>query len=254
MVNVVQIKWQVKLIFSKLNLIGILAESKNNLLAWQRFWRSYKQYDDLLPVGRKLSDEKLYPCIGDDTVLTPIEPTYYFQDSWAFEQIINRMPASHVDIGSHHTFVAHLSKVLPVTMVDIRPLALEMPSIRFQEGSILSLPYADQSLDSVSSLCVVEHIGLGRYGHGDPLDPDGTEKALEELKRVIAPNGYLYISLPVDDRNTTYFNAHRAFSEQYILDLFGNFDVVEKRYIYGKRFVKVIGNGFGVACYVLRKK
>ncbi|MCW5211926.1 DUF268 domain-containing protein [Desulfobulbus sp. TB] len=162
------------------------------------------------------------------------------------------MPKSHVDIGSHHTFVAHLSKVLPVTMVDIRPLALDMLSINFKKGSILSLPYPDNSLDSVSSLCVVEHIGLGRYG--DPLDPDGTEKALQELKRVITPSGYLYISLPVDDRNITYFNAHRAFTEQYILDMFPDFDVVEKRYIYGYQFCTALKNEFGTACYALRKK
>ena len=58
---------------------------------------------------------------------------------------------------------------------------------------------------------MVEHIGLRRYG--DPLDPDGTVKAMAELKRIVIPGGDLYISVPVDEMNRIYFKAHRAFCE-----------------------------------------
>lgn len=83
-------------------------------------------------------------------------------------------------------------------------------------------------------MCVVEHIGLGRYG--DPLDTFGTEKAIAELKRVIAPSGYLYLSVPIDVENRTYFNAHRAFSEQYLFELFNPFTIVEKKVYFWKQF------------------
>lgn len=248
-----QAKWFSKLMLNKLNPLRMFVAWRSNLLAWLRFWKSYREYNQLLVrEGGSLADEKLFPCIGDVTASTPIEPTYFYQDSWAFEQIIKKQPASHVDIGSHHTFVAFLSKVIPVTMVDIRPLSLDMESIRFKKGTILSLPFESHSLASVSSLCVVEHIGLGRYG--DPLDPAGTEKAIAELIRVVSPGGYLYISMPVDSKNVTYFNAHRAFTEDYVAGLFEEFEIVDRRYIYGKRFVDNIGSGFGVACYALLKK
>jgi len=225
---------------------------------WLCFWRTYLGYVALLSpdrvnraTTRKLLLRHLYPCVQDATANHEIEPIYFYQDAWAFELIVRAQPAQHIDVGSHHKFVALLSKVVPVTMVDIRPLSLELPSLQFRAGSICNLPYATNSIISVSSLCVIEHIGLGRYG--DLLDPQGTVKVLRELQRVVRPNGDLYLSVPLDDENLTYFNAHRAFTEQTLLDLFEPFTVVEKRYIFGTRFSEVRGQGFGTGCYHLRK-
>jgi len=221
-----------------------------SLGAWRRYWKSYYGYKNLTPLSMQPRLEHLFPCLGDDTSETSIEPIYFYQDSWAFEKIVQQQPESHIDVGSHHKFVALLSKVVPLTMVDIRPLSLPLDSIKFLEGSILDLPFEDGSVSSLSSLCVVEHIGLGRYG--DPLDPYGTEKAIKELKRCVAPGGDLYISLPIDDQNRTYFNAHRAFNEEYMKELFKPFVVEEKCYIFGNRFTKKREAGFGTGCYHLR--
>jgi hypothetical protein len=192
-----------------------------------------------------------YPCIWDATKITTIEPTYFYQDSWAFELIVKAMPSSHVDIGSHHKYVALLSKVVPVTMVDIRPLSLPLESLKFQKGSILDLPFADNSISSLSSLCVIEHIGLGRYG--DPLDVSGSLKACKELSRVIALGGSLYISVPIESNPKTYFNAHRSFREDDFLCLFQDFAVLHKAYIYGESFTEKRRDSFGVGCYHLIK-
>lgn len=219
--------------------------------AWIRFWKSYARYRQLATIDHRPELGFLYPCLNDDTDETAIEPTYFYQNAWAFERILHSNPDCHVDVGSHHTFVALLSKALSVTMVDIRPLSLPLDTLDFRKGSILDLPYEDRSLESVSSVCVVEHIGLGRYG--DPLDPAGTEKAIAELKRVVRVGGHLYVSLPLDDRNRLYFNAHRAFAESYVLSLFDPFLVVDKRYIYGNVFSSEPGKGFGTGCYQLRR-
>lgn len=82
----------------------------------------------------------------------------------------------------------------------------------------------------MSSICVLEHIGLGRYG--DKIDAQGTENAIKEIKRVLKPFGNLYISVPVSNQNIVYFNAHRVFSKNYILTLFKNFKLIEEKYIY----------------------
>lgn len=219
--------------------------------AWRAFWNSYQNYSKMTLPDDQPSLAYLYPCIYEATATTEIEPIYFYQDAWAFEHIVNAKPSYHVDVGSHHKYVALLSKVLPVTMVDIRPLSLPLESLSFCQGSILDLPYEDGTVPSVSSLCVVEHIGLGRYG--DPLDPNGTEKAIAELKRIVAPGGDLYLSIPLDDENRTYFNAHRAFSETYLISLFESFDIVEIRYIYGKHFTNERHKGFGIGCFKLQK-
>lgn len=224
---------------------------RRGLAAWYRFWDSYQRYKQLAPSNRQPLPKHLYPCLGEDTAETPIEPIYFYQDTWAFEKIVKQRPSQHIDVGSQHKFVALLSKVVPVTMVDIRPLSLPLDTLDFKPGSILELPFEDGSIESLSSLCVVEHIGLGRYG--DPLDPNGTEKAIQELKRIVKPGGDLYLSLPLDDDNRIYFNAHRAFLEEYIFKLFHPFKLVEPRYIYGQEFCEQRQSGFGIGCYHLKR-
>ena len=138
-------------------------------------------------------------------------------------------------------------------MVDIRPLSLPMTSIKFRKGDILQLPFADQAIDSLSSICVIEHIGLGRYG--DTLDPNGTEKAAHEIDRVLNVGAHFYFSVPVEKENKTYFNAHRSFNEQYLLSgLFANYTVQDRKYIYGYEFSENLREEqFGIGCYHLLK-
>ena len=60
----------------------------------------------------------------------------------------------------------------------------------------------------------LEHIGLGRYG--DQLDPDGWSKALASLARLLQPQGYLLLSVPIGIQRVQ-FNAHRIFHPTTVL-------------------------------------
>jgi SAM-dependent methyltransferase len=207
---------------------------KKDLLAWKHFWQSYHRYRDMAQDAGKPTIKDLFPCLGDDLSTTPIEPIYFYQDAWAFERIIRRRADHHVDIGSHYKFVSLLSKAVPTTMVDIRPLSLPLDSIRFLHGSILELPFEDNTVDSLSSLCVIEHIGLGRYG--DPLDPLGSEKAIKEICRVLSPRGHAYLSFPVGRKNMVQFNAHRIFSLDYIHEITQPLSIIDQGFIIGSSF------------------
>ncbi len=201
----------------------------------------------------KLPLENLKPCIFEKTDTTLVDPVYFYQDSWCTKKIFDNKPEHHYDIGSKAEMIGIISQFVPTTMIDIRPVNLHMPGFSFQTGNILHLPFTDNSLGSVSSICVVEHIGLGRYG--DTLDPHGSEKALTELKRVLAPGGNLYISVPVDNYNKIYFNAHRAFTRDYILHLLKPLHLEEEKYIYGRELYDAYdpSHGFGTGLYHVRK-
>lgn len=214
----------------------VLSFWRKKIYSWLRFWKSYKQYKEMAKIKDGSLLNNLYPCLGEDTAETFIEPTYFYQDSWAFEKIVNRQPKYHVDIGSHHKFVALLSKVVPLTMVDIRPLSLPLESLQFKQGSVLELPFEDNSIDSLSCLCVVEHIGLGRYG--DPLDPDGSEKSIAELSRVLAPGGCLYLSVPVGNQSLVAFNAGRVFSIDDLKKLIHPLVIKDSAFIVGRSLQK----------------
>jgi hypothetical protein len=222
--NLKELRWMLNYWLSSASPHRILRTWLNSLSAWRRFWISYREYQTLVSTRAgavpEASIKYLYPCVHDASATTVIEPIYFYQDAWAFEHITRQRPAWHVDVGSHHKYVALLSKIVPVTMVDIRPLSLPLDTLVFRAGSILDLPYEDETVPSLSSLCVLEHIGLGRYG--DPLNPDGTVEAVQELKRVVAPGSDLYVSVPLDVETRTYFNAHRAFLESDFLSFFRN--------------------------------
>ena len=144
--------------------------------------------------------------------------------AWATRRIIDRNPKIHVDIGSSVVFISTLTAMIPVVFLDYRPLRAKVGGLIGVAGDILSLPFADDSLGSLSCLHVAEHIGLGRYG--DRLDAQGTQKAMLELARVLAPGGDLLFALPVG-RERLCFNAHRVHAPSTITDRFSGFDLVE---------------------------
>jgi SAM-dependent methyltransferase len=224
---------------------------------WARmknFEAEWSAYNKMANNSQQASMDKWYPCLFDNTGDTKIEPIYFYQDSWAFEKIYANKPRKHFDIGSHHKFVALLSKVVDLTMIDIRPLSLPLDSIRFVKGTILNLPFEDSSIESLSSMCVVEHIGLGRYG--DPLDPNGSALAFKEIERVISRGGHFYFSVPVEGETTTYFNAHRSFNENELLnDILKGFKLISKKYITaGGEFTEHYDNkSMHIGCYHLQK-
>jgi SAM-dependent methyltransferase len=149
---------------------------------------------------------------------------YFWQDLWAATKLHDASVVQHVDVASRvDGFVGHVLTFCEVTYVDIRPLALNWPTFHFQRGSILALPFADESVRSLSSLHVIEHIGLGRYG--DAVDPEGPWKAARELMRVLAPGGRLLLGVPTG-RERVCFDAHRVFAPETTIDMFSSLELV----------------------------
>jgi SAM-dependent methyltransferase len=166
----------------------------------------------------------LYPLIFQKTSTTSFDPHYFYQGVWGFKKIQAIGCPEHVDVGSKVEFVGLLSTIAEVTFIDIRKLEVRLKNFHSKRGSILSLPYPDRSVPSLSCLHVIEHIGLGRYG--DPIDPDGSEKGALELRRVLAPGGHLLVSVPVG-RYRVCFNAHRVFEPSMVIQWFEGFELVE---------------------------
>jgi SAM-dependent methyltransferase len=194
----------------------------------------------------------LFPRIEDKTNTHDIDPVYFIQGSWCARKIFENKPKKHVDIGSQALMVGIISQFTPTVMVDIRPLSISLPNMTFVKGDITNLPFRDGEIESLSSICVIEHIGLGRYG--DPLDQFGTEKSASELVRILASGGRLFISVPVDKENKNYFNAHRAFRRDYILSLFKELKLKEELYIYGRETSSSYDpTRFGTGLYYFQK-
>jgi hypothetical protein len=231
-----------------LHLIEFIRDLINFLKSYLSFNSSNKN------INFEYSFDFLYPCLRDKTGFTAIEPTYFFQDTWAANKVFTLKPQHHFDVGSSMKTIGIISQFVPTTMVDIRPPKIRLSGLSFVKGSITNLPFKDCSIESLSSLCVIEHIGLGRYG--DPLDHWGSEKAAFELKRVLRYGGVLIISVPVDNKCRIYYNAHRAFTRDYVLHLFDCLILVEELYVYGSELHANFDPelGFGTAFYLFKKQ
>lgn len=136
---------------------------------------------------------------------------YLLHCAWAARQIAEYKPKRHADFGSYVYFAALCSAFIPTfEFFDIRPIGVNVPGLGGGAADLMNLPFPDNSIESISCLHVLEHIGLGRYG--DTLDPEGDQKAANELMRVLQPGGHLLVVFPMNETPRINFNAHRIMS------------------------------------------
>jgi hypothetical protein len=171
-----------------------------------RFLSEAKRFRRLAQ-GESVPWRETYPCLLDRLTKTPFDPHYFYQGSWLARRLSATKPQFHVDVGSSVTMLSVLSAGVPIVFLDYRPLAVQLLGLHCVGGTATKLPFQDNAVVSLSSLHVIEHIGLGRYG--DPLDAQGSRRAAGELARVLRPGGRLFLSVPVG-RERVCFNAHRV--------------------------------------------
>jgi hypothetical protein len=168
--------------------------------------------------------EDMNPQLADRSAETPIDRHYTYHPAWAARVLARTRPAKHVDISSILHFCTIVSAFVPVEFYDFRPAPVELDGLYAGSVDITRLPFAGDSISSLSCMHVIEHIGLGRYG--DPVDPDGDLKAISELVRVLAPGGDLLIATPVGQPKVA-FNAHRIYDHEAFARYFSPLELVE---------------------------
>jgi ubiquinone/menaquinone biosynthesis C-methylase UbiE len=80
------------------------------------------------------------------------------------------------------------------------------PELQVIQGDVRALPFESESMDGIWSLGVIEHF------------PEGYEKIVDEMIRVIRPKGYAFVTFPAMSplrRLKAKTNAYRAFSGDY---------------------------------------
>lgn len=214
----------VKKILKLFRLFGINPlKFRTAILNLPRFLGDLRSYNK----KKKLDNGKFHVTYKDiNPQLTNFEESagtakghYFHQDLWAARNIYSDAPSKHYDVGSRiDGFIAHLLTFTEVVVIDIRDLKSNIEGLTFIQDNATDLSeFADNSINSLSSLHAVEHFGLGRYG--DPINPQAPREVMAELERVLKPGGKLYFSVPVGKERLC-FNAHRIFSPGTILDSF----------------------------------
>lgn len=162
------------------------------------------------------------PCLHDryeEGGVTKNE--YFWQDLLVARWIFASSPARHVDVGSRvDGFVAHVASFREIEVFDVRPITSQVPGVVFRQADFMNPDASRTELtrggycDSLSCLHAVEHFGLGRYG--DPIDPLGFARGIENMARLLKPGGVFYLSTPIGIERVE-FNANRVFSPNTII-------------------------------------
>lgn len=195
--------------------------------AYKAFSEDFKKFKKAPGVDKRFLVEwdDRFPCLYDKTEETGFDRHYVYHPAWAARILAKTRPKEHVDISSTLNFCSLLSSFIPVQYYDYRPAKLSLDNLTSDSADLLSLPFSDGSIHSLSCMHVVEHVGLGRYG--DPLDPDGDLKAIAELKRVLAPSGLLLFVVPVGGSAKIMFNAHRVYHYDQVIEYFDDLELIE---------------------------
>lgn len=145
---------------------------------------------------------------------------YFWQDLLAARWIYEAAPHKHVDVGSRvDGFVAHVASFREIEVLDVRPITSAIPGVVFRQADMMgavSMPGVAGGgyCDSLSCLHALEHFGLGRYG--DPIDPQGFRKGIENMAKLLQPGGTFYLSTPVGQERVE-FNANWVFDPHTIV-------------------------------------
>lgn len=134
-----------------------------------------------------------------------------FECEFAAHCINECVPELMLDVGSYRLFIIGLLSAYKVTTIDVRSRKKISDNETALCCSATNLDLPNDKFDVVSSLCSLEHVGLGRYGDG--FDIDGDKKAFSEMTRVLKPGGTLVFSTTITNAiPSIYFNAHRIYN------------------------------------------
>jgi len=139
------------------------------------------------------------------------EVNYYGQtDVWLYEAL-NLCPINNINVavmGStepwYETIVLEFGG--RPTTIDYNLPGYNHPNI--EEISVQEYWNTPRQFDVAISISSFEHDGLGRYG--DPINPSGDLRAMNEMKKILKKDGILILAVPVG-LDKIVWNAHRIY-------------------------------------------
>lgn len=195
-----------------------------------KFNSEYHEFESLNKNNRfTLTKENIYPCLDDNTEFTGFDAHYIYHPGWAARIVKEINPKFHTDVSSTLHFCSILSAFFEVKFYDYRPASLNLSNLSSNRIDLTNMYFESNSIESLSCMHTVEHIGLGRYG--DPIDPEGDLKAIAELKRVVKQGGSLLFVVPLGNPKIM-FNAHRIYSFNMIMQTMDGFVLKEFSMVY----------------------
>ena len=184
----------------------------------------FKELSNSFPPRFNIKWRDRYPIFNEKSKNHWFDQHYIYHTAWAARKLRTISPSYHVDFSSSLYFNAIASAFIPIKFYDYRVTNLSLNGLDCGYSDLTDLGFSDGSIESLSCMHVIEHIGLGRYG--EPLDPNGDLRAFKELNRVLSPKGSLLLVVPIG-MPVLQFNAQRIYSFNQIADIFSDLHLIE---------------------------
>lgn len=110
-----------------------------------------------------------------------------------------------LDIGPAYALPLYLRHLRKLRIPELHGVDLtdkHVKGIITARADVRQMPYPDASFDLIICISTLEHIGCdnARYGIEAPVDPRGDARALAEMRRVLADDGRILITVPFGRR------------------------------------------------------
>jgi len=126
-----------------------------------------------------------------------------------------------------------------VTTIDYNAIYSEHPDIKTL--TVSEFRKTPMTFDAVIAISSVGHDGLGSYG--DPLDPDGDFKAMNDIRKMLRPDGVLFLAVPIG-KDRLFWNALRQYGVLRLPRLLQGWKTLDTFGLSKERFDRVSFSGY----------
>lgn len=201
-------------------------------------------------INEKFNKEELKKCFLQ---ILRNENGYYGQTDQYLRQALQEFSVfeKHVGIcGSAYPLyeayaLVHGAK--KVTVIEYSNRKIDHEKIEYIKPDKVS---QDLKFDIIFCISSLHHDGLGRYG--DPIDPNGDIKAMQEFKKLLKPDGFLFFAESIG-KDRIYFNLHRVYGRIRLPVLLEGWEIVATYGFWGNS-VDVDNTGEYQPLMILRKE
>ena len=154
-----------------------------------------------------------------------------FEKTFVLQSLVRLYESSNItvlDVGAAESLLSYelASFNYSVTAIDIRPIALFHPNLKFVKTDICKPVLPPANFDCVIALSTLEHIGLGWYG--DETGESYDLKAVQEISLLLKPEGSFILTVPYGKKALT--PVHRIYNQESLQKLIQDFNIVQISY------------------------
>ncbi|MBY5306645.1 class I SAM-dependent methyltransferase, partial [Aphanizomenon flos-aquae CCAP 1446/1C] len=133
-----------------------------------------------------------------------------------------------LDVGAAESLLSYelASFNYSVTAIDIRPIALSHPNLKFVKSDICQAVFSPASFDCVIALSTLEHLGLGWYG--DEKINSYDLEAVKQINLLLKSEGIFILTVPYGRKAIT--PVHRIYDQESLQKLTQDFTVMQISY------------------------